>query len=515
MLKVIMYQKLRKLKQVGHTASSIASLTGLDIKTVKKYESMSEEEYQQYYQAFRQRVKCFDIYEDEIIKIHQQSNNRKVCASAIYDLLEERYGDLPATERSFRNYMAYLRLSGKLTPPETRIYESVEQLPLGKQLQVDFGQYKMRNGIKYYIFAAILSSSRCRYVKIFQRPLNTLDLIQSLNDCFLYYGGMPSEVVIDQDRLMVVDENRGDIILTKDFKAFKDEMGFNLYVCRKADPESKGKVENLVNFVKRSFFTPRAFSSLEEAQERLSKWLIRKANGKRCAATGQIPWIHLEEERKHLKPIKNSIFAITDKNLRELRKVDKLGQISVKGKKLQVPHEYRLKTVSVFISAKEIYVFDPVTDEKLAIYALRTGISKKLIVRQKSLRNAKYNQLKNDLCSRFHFKKWNLFVEKNFHAFRRYFQDQYQDFFRKATDLKDVTLLEKAVDYCLKNGTYSMSQLYDTYQYLLQGNKLETNAESHSYKLVSGQRFNAPSVATRSVNEYLSLISEKAEVNNA
>jgi hypothetical protein len=180
-----------------------------------------------------------------------------------------------------------------------------------------------------------------------------------------------------------------------------------------------------------------------------------------------------------------------------------------------VPHEYRLKTVSVFISAKEIYVFDPVTDEKLAIYALRTGISKKLIVRQKSLRNAKYNQLKNDLCSRFHFKKWNLFVEKNFHAFRRYFQDQYQDFFRKATDLKDVTLLEKAVDYCLKNGTYSMSQLYDTYQYLLQGNKLETNAESHSYKLVSGQRFNAPSVATRSVNEYLSLISEKAEVNNA
>lgn len=315
MLKTIMYQKLKILKQVGHTTSSIASLTGLDIKTVKKYENMSEEEYWQYFNAFRQRVKCFDIYENEIISIHQNANSKKVCASAIYDLLEERYGDLPATERSFRNYMAYLRLSGKLDSPKTRIYESVEQLPLGKQLQVDFGQYRIKDGIKYYIFAAILSASRCRYVKIFQRPLNTLDLIQSFNDCFLYYGGMPSEVVIDQDRLMVVDENRGDIILTKDFKAFKEEMGFKLYVCRKADPESKVKVENLVNFVKRSFFTPRTFSSLEEAQDRLSKWLIRKANGKRCAATGQIPWVHLEEERKHFKPIKNSIFSVSDKSL--------------------------------------------------------------------------------------------------------------------------------------------------------------------------------------------------------
>lgn len=68
---------------------------------------------------------------------------------------------------------------------------------------------------------------------------------------------------------MIVDENKGDVVLTREFQQYRDEMGFDLYVCRKADPESKGKVENLVKFVKRSFFATRSFSDLQEARERL------------------------------------------------------------------------------------------------------------------------------------------------------------------------------------------------------------------------------------------------------
>ena len=53
---------------------------------------------------------------------------------------------------------------------------------------------------------------------------------------------------------MVVSENSGDIIYTKDFQYFKDEMGLKLYVCRPSDPESKGKIENVAKFIKYSFF---------------------------------------------------------------------------------------------------------------------------------------------------------------------------------------------------------------------------------------------------------------------
>lgn len=34
-------------------------------------------------------------------------------------------------------------------------------------------------------------------------------------------GGKPKELVFDQDRLIAVDENYGDIIYTKEFEAFR------------------------------------------------------------------------------------------------------------------------------------------------------------------------------------------------------------------------------------------------------------------------------------------------------
>jgi transposase len=500
-----MYQQVKKLKEIGHTITSIVSQTGLDFKTVKKYLKMSHEEYQIYFAGFKQKVKCFDPYREEIIKIFQGANTSKVQASAIYDHLEEVHGDLPGSERSFRNYMAYLRNNGELQSEPGRIYEPVDPLPPGKQMQLDFGEYRLKDNRKYYIFAAILSHSRCRYVKIYDRPLTTKILIEGLNDCFAYYGGIPKEIVIDQDHLMVVRENKGDILLTNDFKSFRDEMNFDLYVCRKSDPESKGKVENLVNFVKRSFFSTRNFIDLEDARERLSRWLARKANGKKCAPTGRKPAEHLEEERKFLNPLKNSIFAINDKSHREIRKLDKLGQISVRGVKLLLPLECRAKEVSVFISSKEVHVFDIKTDEKIAVYTLKTGISKTHIVRQKSLRTRKYSEMKAQLQSRFHFKEWNLFVDGNFQRYKRYFFDQYNDFQKKFPQPRE-DLLAKAVKYCLINKTFSMSQLYDTYKYLLQGNTFEPEPLPTEYKLVNNKHYQPVKVAKRKIETYKHLM---------
>ena len=508
MIKLNMYQKIQKLKNIGHTWTSIVSITGLDIKTVKKYSNMSEEAYKSYFASYRKRAKCFEIFEKEIIEIWNNANSSRLSSSAVYDLLEERHGELPATERSFRSYMAYLKMDGKFVSKKERIYEPVEQLPMGKQLQVDFGQYKMKDGIKYYIFAAILSASRYRYIKLFESPLRTSDLIQSLNDCFAYCGGIPEEIAIDQDRLMVVNENKGDIVLTKDFASYKDEIGFNLYVCRKADPESKGKVENLVNFVKRSFLSTRNFATFDEAQLRLGRWLVRKANGKRCAATGQIPMIHIAQERKYLKAIKNSIFDLSDNNLRELRKVDKLGQISVNAVKLSVPHEYRLQTVSVFISSNEVHIFDIKTEEKIALYTLKKGISKMPIVRQKSLRAAKNSELKSDLCKRFQFKNWNQFVETNFQTYRRYFIDQYNDFLRKLPHMKNMKILEEATDYCVQNNTVSMSQLADTYKYLMTHDQRISTSNAPEYKLLSTNKITLPIVASGNINDYMELVEQ-------
>ena len=180
---------------------------------------MSETEYQEYLIEHMFRDKEFDQFKDEILEVNAANEFKKLQASSVYDYLEERYGTLPATEKSMRNYIRYLIDNGQLTlKNNVRMYQQVPELPMGKQLQIDFGEYKMKSGLKLYIFAAVLSSSRYKYVSFQTNPFKTTCLINHLIECFEYMGGMPEELVIDQDSIMVVSENHGDIIFTKDFK---------------------------------------------------------------------------------------------------------------------------------------------------------------------------------------------------------------------------------------------------------------------------------------------------------
>jgi len=88
------------------------------------------------------------------------------------------------------------------------------------------------------MFAAIISASRYRYVAVQDHLFQTLEVIIRLLDCFAYIGGRPEELVIDQDRLMVVSENSGEIIFIKQFKSFVQEQELRMLVCRKAYSQS-------------------------------------------------------------------------------------------------------------------------------------------------------------------------------------------------------------------------------------------------------------------------------------
>ena len=63
---------------------------------------------------------------------------------------------------------------------------------------------------------------------------------------FIFIGGRFEELVIDQDSALISSEFLGEVVETRVFKEFLREQELKLFVCRKADPESKGSVENLV-----------------------------------------------------------------------------------------------------------------------------------------------------------------------------------------------------------------------------------------------------------------------------
>ena len=105
------------------------------------------------------------------------------------------------------------------------------------------------------------------------RPFTTKDTIRSHENAFRYFGGMPEEMVYDQDNLIAVDENAGDFILTQDFQAYQQALGFDIYLCRGADPESKGKIERVVGYVKSNFAKNRVYDGLDDWNEKSRAWL--------------------------------------------------------------------------------------------------------------------------------------------------------------------------------------------------------------------------------------------------
>lgn len=514
-----MYKEIQTLKRKGYSKTAISCELNLNPRTTVKYFDMTEKDFNRYRQQHMYRDKVLNAYEKDILEVYEQNEFKRLNMSAVYDYLEEKHGSLPCNEQSLRNFINYLVDVGKLKLNENvRTYSKVPELPLGKQMQLDFGQYQFRNGFKLYIFVAVLSASRYKYIIFQDHPFQTKDVICHLLDCFDFFGGIPAEIVIDQDKLLVVSENRGDIIFTKDFKYFIEEIGIGIHVCRKADPESKGKVENSVKYVKRNFLEVRDFSSVEEANAGVLKWLKRRANGKISQATRQIPSIMIEKEREKLKPLINSIFRKNSLIGREDRNVDDKGRISVHACAYQLPCKYRNKTVEIYITPHSIFVFDQFSGKEIVSYN-RSLLPGKLISKREYQRETSKpsKALKSDVMKMFDDEQWLRFVEKNFKAYPRYVRDQCIDAKRYFGDKEvDLVVLRLALQYCLENSTLTFGNLKETYNHFgrelnrSQGSQ-EAGISRHPIMFLNpeyrdGHKHRPLPVATRDVKDYQAMI---------
>ena len=504
-----MYQRIQDLKRQGYGKIAISRELKVDPATVRKYFHMRPKEYQQYQREVLQREKIFDKLEGEILEIYRENNNQRLNMSAVYDYLEEKLKTFPGGEKSLRNYIHYLEASGELKySDKIRVYKKVPELPYGKQMQLDFGEYLTRSRIKLYIFAILLSASRYKYISFQDKPFKTIDVILHLLDAFDYFRGYAEELVIDQDSLMVANENYGEIIFTKKFEDFIKEMGIKMYVCRKADPESKGKIENLVKYVKYNFLSVRDFESVEEAKESLRKWLNRRANGKISQATKKVPAIAIEEERIYLKPIKNSIFRKGAHLGREERVVSEKGFIMIEGKEYSVPIEYRLKGVEFYKTEREIYIFNKRSGEEIAKYVTLKGTAKRAR-RSEHFRYKSFNlkEIETKVFSMFDDEGWKEFVYQTKKAYPRYCRDQYTLALKVFSSLEDPGIFQMALDYCLDNKTFGMKVLYDTYKHYLKEHKEEQEIIFNAFKgITSLEDIPEVEVSKRSVDEYAALV---------
>ncbi len=137
--------------------------------------------------------------------------------------------------------------------------------------------------------------------------------------------------------------------------------------------------------------------------------------------------------------------------------------------KYPVPLEYREREVNIYKTAERLFIYNIRNGEKIAEYAISPIPGSRITNRARCHRKEhSQRELKEKLKRLFALDNWSEFVDKNFRMYTRYFRDQYHDALKKFSQGIKREHLRQAIDLCLENRTYSMANLYDTYQYYQQ-----------------------------------------------
>lgn len=236
--------------------------------------------------------------------------------------------------------------------PAVQRYET----PPGKQAQMDWGiaQYIDEEGIvhKTPAFAMILGNSRVKYVE-FTKRCDIYSLLRCIVNAFEYFGGVPEVVLTDRMKTVINGSEGGKPIWNSRFQDFASDMGFVPKVCRARRPQTKGKVERLVDYLKDNFLPGRQFSDLDDLNSQVMEW-CRKVDSKIHGTTGEVPLKALRKEP--LLPLPDKV--IRDKYRWETRKVTRDGYVSFDGARYGVPWQYSGKEVRVRICGDFFEAYD-------------------------------------------------------------------------------------------------------------------------------------------------------------
>jgi len=164
--------------------------------------------------------------------------------------------------------------------------------PPGKQMQIDWGHFgslpyedTMR---KLYALAVIECYSRMLYVE-FTHSQKQEALHQALLNAFVYFGGSPKEIVVD-NMLTAVIERHGSLIRFNDaFLDFLTRFSIIPVACNVNAPHEKGKIENSIKYLRNNFWPLRSFTDLADIRTQVKKWLHTVANVRTHQSTGERP----------------------------------------------------------------------------------------------------------------------------------------------------------------------------------------------------------------------------------
>jgi len=343
MLKVEEWLLIRDLYSQGFSISEISRQTGFDRKTIRKYLKIKTLPGPQKRPGRKSKLDPFKPY------ILEKLKEGPYTAARLYREIKGMGFDGGKT--IVKDFIQKVR--PKQVVPAVLRYETKP----GIQAQVDWGEVgkvEVDGKIKkLFFFSMILGYSRMRYVE-FTLSTDTSTLIQCHLNAFQYFSGCTQEILYDNMKQVVIKRalKSSDSEWNSLFEDFFKHYGFIPRLCRPYRPQTKGKIENTIGYVKRDFFLGGEFSSLGNLNSQALEWLIR-VNSSVHGTTHEVPLERFKEENlillDQVPPYK--VVKI------ETRKVSRDCYVSYLGNKYSVPYKFAGRTAELHVSDGKFQIY--------------------------------------------------------------------------------------------------------------------------------------------------------------
>lgn len=290
------------LLKAGHAKAEVARLSGVSLRSVQRIAKESPvghvDDAKERAQRQIGRPSTVASFRKQVVEIVQEKPN--LASLEILRRVKESGYEGGKT--------ALYALVASLRPKQVKPLVRFEGLP-GEFSQHDFGQVEVefRNGAsqRIHFFASRLKYSRWVRVSLVADEA-VESLVRTLAEHLASWGGRPLLCVFDRPKTIALQwRKNGEVTEWNPVFAYATlEMGVGVELCWPYRAQQKGSVENLVGFVKSSFFKVRRFHDGEDLRQQLQAWHGEVNEERPCRATGVIPAVRWAEERPRLRPLK-------------------------------------------------------------------------------------------------------------------------------------------------------------------------------------------------------------------
>jgi len=344
---VITQLTILNLSNLKPNFSELARMYGCDRRTIKKYYDGYEGK-----PKHHNKPSKLDCYEELIA---QKLSIKGTTVKAVYEFF---ISEVDSSIGTYSNFNKYIKSKGLKPRRAEKGHPRFETNP-GVQAQVDWKEdvsiaNKYGEIFTFQVFDYKLGHSRyCHFTyKLYKTR-------QDVNDClidsFKAAGGVPKEILFD-NMASVVDINGKHRRVNDKIKAFANDFGFKVKLCKPRHPFTKGKVEAINKFLDWLRPYEGEFETEEELIAILKK-VNEKVNTYICQETGVPPLLLFQKEKEYLKPLPNKTIVESYQNHNRQTTVRKDSMISYMNNKYSVPFEYIGKPVNIRVNSDKLEIF--------------------------------------------------------------------------------------------------------------------------------------------------------------